>query len=310
MNYHAILGVSNNATKEEIVNAYRKLAMQHHPDRGGDQEMFKHVKAAFEALEKEGFRPYVAPRTAPPPRPQWSPGWTKPQNPGGTWRDRDDIGSIFEDLKAANRGAAPRQRDYTYAQPDGELVVHVSLREAFAGFNLNIQRQRNGGTFDLVPLNIPPGMPDGLRRRYRLADGSYQTVIVRINTGDFHLRGFASADNLFNVGLMVGDMELELDIDAIDLITGAWFKVRDFLGEELNVRVPAGFNPLQRLKVVNKGYAGWSEEYNNPTTTRRDLYIRLRPVFKKPADIDRQKILNLYNAVGGWNEDESAESTG
>jgi DnaJ-class molecular chaperone len=299
MNHHAILGVANNATKEEIVNAYRKLAMLHHPDRGGDQEMFKMVKASYEALEKTCFRPHIAPRT--PPRPEWTPHWTKPQNPGGTWRDRDDIGSIFEDLKAANRGAAPGRRDYTYAQPDGELVVRVSLREAFAGFNMNLQRHRNGGMFDMVPLAIPPGLPDGHRRKYRLSDGSTQTVIVRINTGDFHLRGFVGTDNLFNVGLMVGDMELEMDIDAIDLITGAWVKVTDFLGEELNVRVPAGFNPLQRLKVANKGYAGWSEEYNNPTTTRRDLYIRLRPIFKKPADIDRQKILNLYNAAVGNN---------
>ncbi|WP_407305909.1 DnaJ domain-containing protein [Acinetobacter sp.] len=299
-NYHAILGVANNAAADDVVKAYRRLAMQHHPDRGGDQEMFKNMKAAYETIEANGFRPFTPPRTSPP---RQSTSWTKPETPGGTWRDRSDIGSIFEDLKAANRGAAPGRRDYSQAQPDGELVVNVTLREAFSGFNMNIQRQRSGGVFDLVPLSIPPGLPDGHRRKYTLSDGSTQAVMVRISTGEYHLRGFIGTDNLFNTGLSVGDMELEMEVDALDLITGSWVKVKDFLGEEMSVRIPAGFNPIQRLKVANKGYAGWSEEYARPTTTRRDLYIKLRPVFKKPADIERQKILNLYNAVGGWEND-------
>lgn len=45
-----VLGVEPGATPEEIKKAYKKLALKHHPDRGGDPEEFKKISAAYEAL--------------------------------------------------------------------------------------------------------------------------------------------------------------------------------------------------------------------------------------------------------------------
>lgn len=50
-----ILGVNQTDSPEEIKAAYRKLAMKHHPDRGGDQAMFVKIKDAYETLEKSNF---------------------------------------------------------------------------------------------------------------------------------------------------------------------------------------------------------------------------------------------------------------
>lgn len=50
--YYDILGVSKSATAEEIKRAYRKLAMQHHPDKhGGDDSKFKELGEAYEVLK-------------------------------------------------------------------------------------------------------------------------------------------------------------------------------------------------------------------------------------------------------------------
>lgn len=50
--YYDILGVSKSATAEEIKRAYRKLAMEHHPDRhGGDDSQFKEIGEAYEVLK-------------------------------------------------------------------------------------------------------------------------------------------------------------------------------------------------------------------------------------------------------------------
>ena len=45
-----ILGVAPNATAKEIKTAYRKLAIEHHPDKGGDEEEFKRISEAYSIL--------------------------------------------------------------------------------------------------------------------------------------------------------------------------------------------------------------------------------------------------------------------
>lgn len=55
--YYDILGVSKTATADEIKRAYRKLAMQHHPDKhGGDDSQFKELGEAYEVLKDDQKR--------------------------------------------------------------------------------------------------------------------------------------------------------------------------------------------------------------------------------------------------------------
>lgn len=47
---HEILGVAVDASLQEVQAAYRRLAREHHPDKGGDIAQFQRVAAAFRAL--------------------------------------------------------------------------------------------------------------------------------------------------------------------------------------------------------------------------------------------------------------------
>lgn len=48
--YYSILGVAKGASDDEIKKAYRKLAHQHHPDKGGEEKRFKEVNEAYQVL--------------------------------------------------------------------------------------------------------------------------------------------------------------------------------------------------------------------------------------------------------------------
>ena len=49
-NLYEVLGVNESSSADEIKKAYRKLAMEHHPDKGGDEEKFKKISEAYDTL--------------------------------------------------------------------------------------------------------------------------------------------------------------------------------------------------------------------------------------------------------------------
>lgn len=54
--YYDILGVNEQSNSEEIKRAYRKLAKENHPDKGGDEELFKKISLAYDTLSNDAKR--------------------------------------------------------------------------------------------------------------------------------------------------------------------------------------------------------------------------------------------------------------
>lgn len=54
--YYEILGLQKNASDDEIKKAFRKIAIEHHPDRGGDEAKFKEANEAYEVLKDPSKR--------------------------------------------------------------------------------------------------------------------------------------------------------------------------------------------------------------------------------------------------------------
>ena len=121
--YYEILGISRNATEDEIKKAYRQLALQYHPDRNpGDKEAEERFKEAAEAYEvlrdpqkKELYDLY---------------GHEGLRGTGFTgFRGFEDIFSsfsdIFEDFFGFGTGA--HRRRWTYAEPGADLRYDLSI---------------------------------------------------------------------------------------------------------------------------------------------------------------------------------------
>jgi DnaJ-class molecular chaperone len=54
--YYKTLGVSKDCSAADLKKAYRKLALKHHPDKGGDEQKFKEISEAYETLSNESKR--------------------------------------------------------------------------------------------------------------------------------------------------------------------------------------------------------------------------------------------------------------
>ena len=50
MDYYELLGVSRDASEKELKSAFKKKAMQHHPDKGGNPDTFKQINEAYQTL--------------------------------------------------------------------------------------------------------------------------------------------------------------------------------------------------------------------------------------------------------------------
>ncbi|HVE81149.1 MAG TPA: molecular chaperone DnaJ [Candidatus Dormibacteraeota bacterium] len=148
--YYEILGVSKSATADEIKRAYRKLAMQHHPDKhGGDDSKFKEIGEAYEVLKDskkrqayDQFGHAAGAAGAGGPFGGAGGGFEGFQSAGFDF----DLGDIFSQFMG---GAGPRTEPNR--GQDVEALLHLTFEEAVFGtekevkFNLDHQCDRCEG---------------------------------------------------------------------------------------------------------------------------------------------------------------------
>jgi DnaJ-class molecular chaperone len=287
--YYSVLGVDRTASADDIKKAYRKLAAKWHPDRHGDdtrkeaEEKFKEVQAAYDVLSDQQKRAAY------------------------------DRGEAFQEFNWGGRGAHPQDVDDIIQQFMRHAGVHggfrggsfrqfheveakVTLKEAFEGFEFKVE-DRSGKVF---ATRVRPGTPDGFKTPSDVSPNLTLVIVTRIVDPKFKVSTAGETGHyvtIFNGRavnvLETGDIETTVDVDVIDLIKGTWIKVSDFLDEEYEVRIPGGFNPLQRLKIKGKGYYDWVHELQQPIPERRDLYVRVNPIFRGLKDIDIDKLEKL-----------------
>ncbi len=134
--YYATLGVAREASGDDLKKAYRKAAMQHHPDRNqGDsvaEAKFKEVNEAYEVLKDEQKRAAYD-RFGHAAFDQASGGG--PQGFGGG----EGLGDIFDQMFGEFMGGGGRGRRGPRGGADVRAGVEVTLEEAFKGVKRTIR---------------------------------------------------------------------------------------------------------------------------------------------------------------------------
>jgi len=272
--YYSTLGVPKSANADEIKKAYRRMANQHHPDKGGNTEKFKEIEEAYRTLSDPQKRAEYD-----SPQPQFG-------GPGGFHFHTGNMGG-FEDIFAQFGGpfgdifGRPRQgqRNRTL-----NIQTTITLEEAFYGKDLLATLGLPSGRDQTIEVKIPAGIQDGTTLRLSgLGDDS----IPGIPRGDLHLTVNIHTHQFFQRA--GDDLIRTVDIDCIDAMLGKKISVATLDNKTLDVTIPPGTQPGQTLSIAGYGMPKMAD----PRFKGR-LLININVTIPKQLSVHQKTLLEQF----------------
>lgn len=213
--YYQILGIERAATADDVKRAYRRLASQHHPDKGGDKSRFQEIQEAYDVLGNSQRRQqYDQPSYGFAPE-------------GFAFQDVFDI--FRQQAMAQGRTRVTRMQlwiGYRDLLDPAPKTVSVATPQGQAN----------------IELTVPGHIEDGESVRYpRLAPGGHDLVV------QFRIR--PDEDWRHDARNLIAEFEFTI----WDLILGSSVTMTTPEGITMDVRVPAGTQPGSSLRVRGHG---------------------------------------------------------
>lgn len=283
MDFYQTLGVSENASPDEIKKAYRSLANKHHPDKGGDQAKFKDISVAYDTLSDPNKKAeYDNQRRF---------GGHQTRFHTGNFQDFADIfggmgfgqGHPFGDIFGHPRGMR-RNRDLN-------IQCSITLLDSFNGKQLEAQYQLPSGKQQTVVINIPEGIENGSTIRYNaLGDDS----IPNAPRGDLNVTVIVLPDPVYE--RRGDDIYCKVEVTPIEAMIGCRKQIKLMTGTIMNLEVRAGVedgvefasggNGFRNVQSGRKGRFVSIIKIKTPTVTDPELINRLKQI---DADITQRR---------------------
>ena len=264
--YYSSLGVDRNATPEDIKRAYRKMAAQHHPDRGGDTAKFQDIQAAYETLSDPGKKSQYD-----NPQPQGFPGGGFHFHTGGGFPPGFD--DIFAHFGFGGRQQPAKNRTIN-------LQTSITLEEAFHGKDMIANLQLPSGRNQTLEIKIPAGVGDGTTLRLnQMGDDS----ISNIPRGDIHLTVQVQPHPIFQ--RQGDDLVKSVEVNCIDAMLGKTIQVTTIDNKTLDINIPPGTQHGQTL-----GAAGYGMPKVNDNRFKGRLLVVINIIVPKNLN-DAQKTI-------------------
>jgi DnaJ-class molecular chaperone len=254
MDYYSTLGVPKGASDDDIKKAYRKLAMQHHPDRGGNQNKFQQIQEAYDTLGDAAKRQQY---DNPAPQGFGGDGFHFQFNGGNGFEE------IFSQFGFGDPFAHVRQQQRR--NKDLRIQIELDLASTLQDQNKTISVQTTNGTRENVQVNIPRGIRSGQQMRFPgLGDNMFNTI----PRGDLFVHFAIRPDPQFSVE--GDDVVYHSVIDALDAIIGTTIDVPNLESKVYRLTVPAGTTHGTRMRLPGQGL------YNLNQPTRGHLIVEIQ----------------------------------
>jgi len=235
MDYYSTLGVGKNATDDDIKKAYRKLAMKHHPDRGGDEATFKKISEAYDILSDPQKKQIVDLGGDPRNQNGGSYGNSFNQGPfefhfnGGAPPGMEDLFDRFN--FGAGFGRRPTQKNKTL-----NIAIDITLEDVLNGKDINAEITIPGsGKHRMINIAIPAGIEHGQQIRY---EGMGDDAVRELRPGDLIVNINVRPHSRFR--REHSDIIIEKVVTVWDAIIGSSLDIETLDGKMLTISVPQG----------------------------------------------------------------------
>ncbi len=292
--FYEVLGIAKSASPDEIKKAYRKLALEYHPDRNKSKdaaEKFKEVNKAYEVLSDpqkkqaydqfghaafeqgspfgQGQGPFGGQggqqgQYGPFTYTYYSTGGQSGPNVDFDFGGFSDPFEIFEQFFGGGNpfGSAQGRRRATYS-------LTIDFMEAVKGTTKKVQLDGKSQT-----IKIPAGVDNGSRVRF----GDYDVIIEVNPSSKFQREGY--------------DIITDEQISFPQAALGTQIEVETVQGP-VKLKIPSGTQPGTVIRLAQKGV-----QYIN-SSNKGNHYVRIKVAVPKNLTNEQKKILEQFESSKG-----------
>jgi curved DNA-binding protein len=279
-NYYDILGVSEDASNDQIKRAFKDIAKKEHPDRGGNEAKFKEANEAYDTLkdtrkrqEYDTIRKYGQ------------------AGQGGhfTYRSGDFFGEdIFENFFSGFEFGGPGVRTRTFRRgPQRNKSINVrmaiSIKEAMNNNEKTINYKLPSGKEEFATVKIPAGVQHGVTFKFK---GMGDDSIANVPRGDLLVQmTVLDSDGYTRKG---NDLYTTKTISCFDAIRGCEVELKTLLNTIIKVKVPSGTQPGTLINCKGQGMP-----VHKTLNIRGNLYVKVMVLIPQLSKDDLKKIKHL-----------------
>ena len=280
-NYYDTLGVSEDASNDQIKKAFKSIAKKEHPDRGGNERVFKEANEAYDTLkdtkkrhEYDTLRKYGQ----------------NMEGQGGNFHFRSDnffSDDIFENFFTGFNVGEPgvRTRFHSRQRKNKSINVRmsISIKEAMNNNEKTISYKLPSGREEFATVKIPAGIQHGITFKYK---GMGDNSIKNTPRGDLLVQmSVLDSDGYTRDG---NDLYTNKTIDCFQAIRGCEIQLKTLTDSIIKVQVPAGTQPGTLIACKGQGMP-----IHKTLNIRGNLYVKIMVLIPQLSLDDLKKIKDL-----------------